>query len=224
MPAWTETDDAQALIGGSFSTAETNALGGILSAAEGLVTAYLGGDPSEGGSVTKYFTGDGSDRLNLGPDVTSVTSVWEDQAGYFGVPSDSFHATETLLTAGTEYVLENEGGKISGVLVRIGGVWPYTYTRRPTRLSSELDSCLGCVKVTFVKRVGPKPPIVTATYFWAAHLWSGRVNGTGTINSESLDGASYSVTPFGTVGEGYPIPPMVKQLLDPFRRHAIARM
>jgi hypothetical protein len=226
MPAWTNTTDVATRLGGATpSAAETAVLGGMLDAAEQSVVTFLGYDPSVGGTATEFFTGDATPVLQLGPDVVSVTNVWVDWVGNYGVPSGSFDATATLLTAGDDYVLENEGGRVTGRLLRLGGaVWPYTTTREVGRLAPELSPNRGSVKVTLVRRVGPNAAVVEATYALAAALWSARVNGMGSLNSESLDGASYSVSPFAIAGDGSPqlFSPVAELMLRPFKRRVVA--
>lgn len=213
-------------LGGSFTTADDVVLSEMCQAAEVQIQTFLGFDPTYSGTTTRFFTGDGTSVLNLGNNVASVTNVWENVFGYFGVPTDAFDS-ESLLTDGIDYALNTEGGRINGLLLRLNGVWLYQFTVPPTRLSFQNSPCLGCVKVTYLMSSPLTYAITTAGYMLAAAMWAARFNGMGTANSASLDGASYSINPFaGGWGTDRPqlISPVAETILQPYKRRAIARM
>ena len=104
--------------------------------------------------IVEYLDGSGTYTVMLDRvPVTSIASVYLDQTGYYGQGTDAF-GTETLLTAGTDYVLvpddiENSGWSHSGTLRRIGTVWPQSDYRPGGRVSRIKVPCPGCIKVTY---------------------------------------------------------------------------
>jgi hypothetical protein len=121
-----------------------------LEAAAGMVTNYLGFDPSVT-AITEYLDGYGKRDVTLRRwPVTAVTSVYEDLGGYNGQPtSPTPFAADTLLTVGEDYTWCRSEGGTNGILTRIGGLWPYNWTREINRVAFSVGPLRGCIKVVY---------------------------------------------------------------------------
>lgn len=194
----------------------------ILDGVEATVELFLGYS-LVGGSVVKYLTGDGTQRLVL-PDrpVLSVTEVREDADGRFGDNGDAY-GTATILTAGEGYAVEIVSPDGVCVLHRLGGVWPYRQWRGYRRLANSKVPCEGSVMVTFLLDDCPGD-VKQAIYLEAAAQYSSRKTGFGVQTSSSLDARSVSVTPFGNM-TGNALNPFISpaayKMLSARRRSAI---
>ncbi len=126
----------------------------LLAAAEWRVKRYCGRDFVYRAAVTEYYDGRGTAELLLDrTPVATVTAVYEDWGGYGGTAVGAFPAT-SLLTAGTDYYLPidslyNDGLSYSGILRRIGTVWPVSTSRPAGLLSTRRVPARGAVKVTY---------------------------------------------------------------------------
>lgn len=132
----------------------------LLRAVSDNVESYVGRQLRKG-TVTEFPDTNGTRQLPLRvTPVHSVTSVYLDFEGHFGQgASDPFGAT-TLLTVGQDYVLQldHTGVSHSGILVKIDGVWPErNRVHEVGRVSSDLISPLGNVKVTYTGGYDPIP-------------------------------------------------------------------
>lgn len=99
---------------------------------------------------TEYYSGCGRSGLVLrSRPVTSITSIYYDDTGYFGAPS-SFGAS-TLLTSGVDYALElsEPGISMSGIVRRIGGVWGQSRVRVGGDLVGYVEPGIGNIRVTY---------------------------------------------------------------------------
>jgi hypothetical protein len=153
------------------------------------------------GSRTFFLDGNGTpDILIPETPVNSITSVHLDTSGYWGQPTGSFDATQTLLTAGTHYALayddpENTGVSKSGRLRRIGGVWPYSMYRPIGALAYRQVPSVGSIKVVAITgyRLVPidlKNAVFDLTNLYLQTAADGRLK-----QSESGEGYSYSLGP-----------------------------
>lgn len=168
-------------------------LQGVLDGAERTAIVRLGYDPSSQ-AATVYLDGNGTENLVLPrkpvPSAASITNVWLDEGGFYGSVTDSFDATDTLLTAGVDYFYK--ANSTAGILVRMGRFWPVARRRPLDRLGTETTPLLGCVKVTFTSGLTPTElaDIAEAIYMESAARWVSRTTGMGPFQSESLDGYS----------------------------------
>jgi len=102
-------------------------------------------------SMTFYLDGNGQrDLLIPRTPVQSVSSVKVDPTGYYGDGTNAF--SSDALTVGTDYVLvkddpDNAGHSKSGILRRIGAVWPYSLERGFDQLHVHRTKSPGSVKV-----------------------------------------------------------------------------
>lgn len=106
-------------------------------------------------SRTQYYKGSGTSKLLLRsrPVFTEPTiQVWVDEAGNFGSRSGSFDST-TSLTYGEHFCLQidqdDEISSRSGILLRIGDVWPKPPVRQRGYLTPFIGDGRGEVKVTY---------------------------------------------------------------------------
>ena len=103
---------------------------------------------------TEYLTGTGGPLLFLRHrHITAITNIWQDSQGWFD-QATGFGAT-TLLVAGTDYALltddeDDADVSWSGVVRRIGGVWPMEYGKGPGDLVMQPVNGRGNIKVVYV--------------------------------------------------------------------------
>lgn len=103
---------------------------------------------------TEYYRGTGTQKLPLKcrPVFTTPTiAVSVDQGGYWGTPSDSFDS-ETALTWAEDFTLDidqDDGTSRSGLLIRLGDVWPRPYVRKRGYLTPYIGDDKGSVKITY---------------------------------------------------------------------------
>lgn len=206
----------------NIPTAVTEAtLKSILDGVEVSVEMALGYNPL-GGSVVRYLTGDGTQKLVF-PDkqVLSITEVREDADGAFGDNGDAY-GTATILTAGEGYAVEVVSPDGVCVLHRLGGVWPYRQWRGYRRLANSKVPCEGSVMVTAVVDDVPAD-IREAGYLEAIARYGTASTGIGAQTSSSLDARSVSVTPFqrGSSATPYLLSPAAEIILRSRRRTAV---
>ncbi len=132
----------------------------LLGVADQLVKSYVQRDLEET-SYTEYYSGNNQVRITLKQTpVTVITSVSLDNSGYFGERAGSF-GSPSLLTEGTDFVLDRQqGGTLSksGILFRIGTVWPVvTRVSRLGRLSPDQGPSYGNIKVVYTAGYNPVP-------------------------------------------------------------------
>jgi hypothetical protein len=134
----------------SADTTKDSWITALLPAAEAAIKQYCGRDFTAA-AATEYYTGANVPRLPLKRfPVTSVASVYEARAGFYGTGPDGYG---TALTAGVDYALDSEGnasGSKRGVLVRLNGVWHEDgNTLAYGRLVRPQGPAWGNVKVTY---------------------------------------------------------------------------
>lgn len=157
--------------------------GGVVMALQAASTAaerYCGRTFAES-SQTEYYDGNGYPELPLKKfPVSAVASVYLDLNGGYGQSPNAF-PTESLLTAGTNYVYVADRGTLQmrtapnwwpmggiGLAVSPWG-WP-GLTRRGTAWSG-WPKCPGCVKVTYTAGYNPIPPdVISAVCAMASYL------------------------------------------------------
>jgi hypothetical protein len=128
----------------------------ILPAAEAVIKTYLGRE-LESTTYTEFYTGDNKNFFVLRQTpVTTLTSLYFDQEGFFGTnPAGAFDSTK-LLTEGVDFALDwkNSGlSKVSdtGIVWRINDVWPHWKRDiRPGTMSWVYQESRGNLKVTYV--------------------------------------------------------------------------
>lgn len=138
---------------------------------------------------TDYYCGRGEALLILKDSpVLSLTSVYLDDAAYFGDASGAF-AAATLLTRGTGYAVDSP----RGFLVKIGGIWPHVTERLAGLLSSGLRDGIGNVKVTWTPGYAAGVPydIQQAANQLTCELLNAATSG-GAMASENLDYYGYT--------------------------------
>lgn len=117
-----------------------------------LIEDYLG-RKLERKARTEYYDGTDTPRLQLKarPVLVDGLAVYRQDGGYYGQASGAF-GPETLLTYGSDYVLDidqDDGTSRSGLLVRVNGTWPRTWSRSAGLLASYRTPNPGSVKVTY---------------------------------------------------------------------------
>lgn len=167
-----------------------------LNAAAGMVTTYLGFDPSAT-TITEYLDGYGKRDIALRRwPVTGVTSVHEDRAGNNGqTPSPTPFGPDTLLVLGEDYTWDlSEGGR-NGILTRLNRLWPYTWTREINRIAFGVGPLRGCIKAVYtIDNSDVLAAAQQAAYMEATVQYRSMQSGMGTVLSDGMDGANVSVT------------------------------
>lgn len=125
----------------------------LLPAADQAVKTYLQRD-IEYQTYTEYLTGNNQQRITLRQTpVAAITNLWVNDSGYFGMNTDSPFDETTLLTQGQHYVLDidqSDGSSLSGIIFRIGAIWPIIARLVATNLLSPFQGpCLGNIKVEY---------------------------------------------------------------------------
>lgn len=162
----------------------------VAAAVNSKIKAYLGWDV-EVSSYTEYLDGTGAAELVLDspPVPVSVTTVHEDRNRVFG--------SDTLLTAGTNYVQRKNGTVGLGVLVRIGAVWPWMSRPSVGRLAAVLAPNQGVVKVVYTTTNTDALAVATmAARMEGKALYDAYTagGGIGVVTNDGMDGASIGIT------------------------------
>lgn len=111
-------------------------------------------------TFTEYYSGDGTPFLVLNQrPVHSIASLYVSEDGHFG---DGTFTTAGLLVAGTDYALmrtstETESS-LSGIVRRIGGVWPVATIREAGMLVAAPVGGSGNIKITYTAGYASVPP------------------------------------------------------------------
>lgn len=139
------------------NTAKDTQYTALLDAASAYLEQYCGRKFAKT-TYTEYYSGNGQRALVLRQrPVWSITSVHVDHQGYFGTSPSPF-GTSTLLTAGTDYSLEQDLATVSGqpisrsgLLIRIGTIWAEMGRQYfPGKLATEIGPAFGNIKVVYV--------------------------------------------------------------------------
>lgn len=166
-------------------------------AAEAAVKKYCDRD-FESQSYTQYYSGNNTQRLALRQTpVTAVASVHVDSHGYFGLGVTPFSSL-TQLTDGRDYVLDADsspGVSKSGVLLRIGTVWPMLNRVLPvSRLAPEIGPAFGNIKVTYTAGYDEAPAdLKFATTMLAAYMRRIAALGGTPVRKETIGDYSYEL-------------------------------
>lgn len=216
---------------GVTGTASNAVLQLVLDGVTQSIETYIGRGPLGYFSATEYYSPSGERDLQLdrfplrSPD--DVTAVYEDWGGNFGQTTGAFDSSTTLLTKGTDYAVVVEGVSKRAVLRRLGTVWPYNREAPVGNLSGFRSPCPGSVKVTYSAGFSASAPadVIAAAYAEAAARWKLTPFGFGVPTSESVAGASASVSLFTSQTlEGSPfITEALLKACRPYRRIPVGR-
>ena len=175
---------------------------------------------------TEYYAGPGTQKLLLRSrpvypwttDSTKKITVNVDDSGYYGAPSGSFNATDTLLTYGDDYVCQidsDDGLSKSGILVRIGDFWPRPIVRQRGYLSPYAAQSFGNVKIVYYG--GHTVETLPAAFRMAANLLVARLRAVFPLgaetSSESYEERSISIV----TGEKNKLLDLIKPIIWPYR-------
>lgn len=147
-------------------------------------------------TLTRFHSGNGQQCFPLDEyPVQSISSLYLDSGAAFGEATDSFGAS-TLLVAGTDYnlVRNSAGQSLSGLVAKIGGVWPRPAERSAGLLGSSPGFANGNIKVTYTAGYLTIPAdLVLAVCNLVAEMRRTAQTGGAAIQSESYDFYSYSL-------------------------------
>lgn len=176
-------------------TSEDSRLQDFLDAADACIRSWCRRD-FDARSYVEYHNGNGTRRLALRQrPVTAVSSVKVDEGGAFGKADGSF-GSATALTEGVDWCLDcEEGGSTSssGVLFRIGSVWPLR-AFVPSRgfLANDASVSPGCIRVAYTAGYAPIPADISlAARLLAARMRRESEFGGYSLYSERLGDYSY---------------------------------
>ncbi len=208
---------------GISGSSQDATLTAILTGVEAQTRVYLNFDPSIS-SLTEYYDSFNSYYISLHRwPVTSVTSVYLDQRGFYGESPDGFPA-ETLLTQGVDYLVSIDQGVRSGVLVRVGQPWLYNLQRiGGVDLTALPSPCPGAIKCSYVVDTTDVLAVATqAGYLESTAQYRSILLGAGILTSDSLDGASVTVSLFQPNKDRKDqadsfVSAMTAKMLNPFR-------
>lgn len=212
---------AHALPDSTLSTSETKQLSQLLFAAETRIRRYCGRDFVYRATQTEYYDGHGGTqfRLRRTPVVPSSVVVYVDWNGNYGQTTDSFDATSSVLTLGTDYSIapDSQYGDAlshSGLVNRINGVWPQRVRRDRGYLSKHYDPLPGCIKVTYSAGYTLIPYDLKMCVWNLATMYSVGATWGGVANSESGEGYSRSLGGGDQTGD---LPMHIRAVLDNYR-------
>lgn len=169
----------------------------LIPQADAIIKGYLKRD-IEQVTYTEYYSGTGNQIvvLNQAP-VQSIISVHEDGDGYYGDGTDAF-STSTALIQGTDFVLRKDDNTAtevsgSGILYRIGKLWPRPYLRLHNQLSSTPSQGIGNIKVVYVAGWATVPADIEFAANKLVISMIGSRDKAERLESESIEDYSYTL-------------------------------
>jgi hypothetical protein len=207
---------------GITGTSEDVRLDALCKAVDRAIKVYLGrdiergsyapgstGTPVENGvGDSGYYSGDNSRFLILRQrPIVTVTSIYLDATGRFGDNPDGAFASDTLLVAGTDYVvhwdatLPGTSTRCSerGYVERINGVWPAAWRYTAGTINPTLGNHQGNIKVTYTAGYSTVPPdIQYAASTLVARIRRTAIYGTGHLEMERYEDYLYKLAPVAT--------------------------
>lgn len=194
----------------------------IISTTTYQIQKYLGYDPEDTTFTTgrtEYLDGTGGKEIVLDcpPVPVSVSAVYEDWERAFG--------SDTLLTAGDDYIQRKNGADGLGVLVRLPTVWPFQGRREVDRLAATAQSAEGVIKVTYTATVaGALAVAKRAAQLECTAAWNAAGSfGLGVVTGDNMDGAGVTVSQVQKAqrradsADGF-VSPLVAGMLSPFAK------
>ena len=151
----------------------------------------------EATDYTEYYDGNWTPYIALRqPPVNSIASVYLDPNGYGGQGSGAFPST-TLLVSGTDYYFQKDGPNgsysASGLLVKIGSIWPGTFQRMRGELAAKRVRGQGNIKVAYNGGYNPVPADVKQAIFEACKQLRAARKLPGIPGAEGLSEYNYSI-------------------------------
>lgn len=240
MSSLATVEELRVHLGLADGSAEIPRLQQFLDGAEAGADRYCGRTLAAA-SYVEYYSGDGTPVLLLrqGP-VTAVAEVRQDQAGYWGQGATAFADASSVLTAGTDYALVQEGGAAAASALRrvgtaggagLGTMWAGSWYAAGGTLVQPLVGPVwppgqGNVKVTYTagytKAAAPKD-LKLALFQWAALVRLTAQRGGLLVQSASLGEQAYSLMQPGAVrsADGAALVGSVEQLLTSYARRTL---
>lgn len=203
-------------------TSEDDLLNQLITQAGAVINNHINRN-LEQADYTEFYAGNGQRELLLrNYPVQTVTSVYVDSSAYYGDGPSAFGST-TLLTAGVDYTLHqnfSSGGTQksgTGILLRIGNVWPSMLEKHGGLLAQNQANAIGNIKVVY--RAGYAAGEIPADVQFAACQMIAEMRRTrkfgGAVTQESYD---YYNVQFGTAIENSAAMTGVKKLLSGYKR------
>lgn len=204
---------------GISGSSEDARLAALLAAASSAIISYTGMDfeshsfgsgataTSYGFGDSGYYSGENTRFLVLRQrPVTAIASIYQDPTGRFGDNPDGSYASDSLLVAGTDYVLRWDGTlpgattrcSYCAIVERINGIWPGMFMYQRGTINPALGNHQGNIKVTYTAGYTTVPSdIVYAVSLLVATMRRSAVYGGMSVNSEHFEDYGYTL---GSVG------------------------
>lgn len=204
------------LVLGISTSSQDAQLSALLEAADAAVKRFTG-FYIERRTNTEFYSGQNTKFIVLRQvPVYSITSVYLDDAGYYG--QGTGFGSETLLTAGTDYDLRLDSDETfseSGTLIRIGTIWPMVnQVTAYGKLTAELGPNLGNIKVTYVSgHTTVASNIQLATAMLVARYLTTAPGGGQSFTEEELGRWRYRLSDHMVTSNGMSLPTDIAELL-----------
>lgn len=195
----------------------------LLASATSSIESFCGRSFAKQTGIVEYKTTNGTRSLILRKTpVWTITSIHLDFFGYFNASGSAF-ASDSLLTAGTDYALDInglDGLSYSGLVYRITGVWPErSQVHIAGLLTNEVVPAYGNVKAVYTGGYDPIPDDLQNACVQVASVMDLMLKGAPRV-SERLGNGSYT-RDFSLInGAGFcnnPIIGSVRQVLSRYR-------
>lgn len=225
--ALTTTDRVRILAGLPVLDAdETAQLDACRKAAEEFLLQQVG-RPLEKARRTEYYNGNGQRVFPLrNRPVWQIHNVWLDHYGFYGAPSGAFDNSTTLLTQGTDYVLEQDlhtpdsSGYLSksGNLVRQRTVWAEMARNYvPGRVATEAGPNWGNIKVDYTAGYDPVPDDLVLAVTMLTSLFKRLAPHGQPLESERIGSYSYSILTGRMMQQTHPVMGSVDRIINRYR-------
>lgn len=159
-----------------------------------VTTTVAGTAGNYGLKLTEFYAGnDAAELLLRQRPVQSIEAIYEDQLAAYGFAGGAF-ASNTALAEGTDYALicEQSGLSLSGIVLRIGGLWPGASEQLRGIIAQGRTKAAGNIKVVATYGFPVVPfDVVSAVHQIVAEQRRSLDTG-GPLQSESFDYYSYS--------------------------------
>jgi hypothetical protein len=189
----------------------------LIGAASNFITDYCNRDFTYG-SYTDIYSGTNTPYLRLKRwPIWSIQNVWLEggSAGSFGQAPNAFSLPP--LVQGVDFALaadQPDGSSLSGLLVKLNGVWPVRRSRTTSNLAGGYDSGFGNVKVQCTANFKEVPgPVALACRMLVKRVMATRQFGA-LVKSEVTPDYSYSLDSFAP---GEELLGLIRPLLGKYR-------
>lgn len=173
---------------------------------------------------TEYYSGSGQRELTLYQrPVWEIHALYVDHYGAYGTADGAFDSATTLLTEGTDYVLDRDVSgesylSLSGVVYRLRTVWAQTARNYvPGRVATEAGPTWGNIKVDYTAGYDPIPYDIQFAVAICANLLKRIVPYGQLLESERIGDYSYTILTGRQMQATYPVIGSLERLINRYR-------